>query len=141
MKKLLYLILTLVIILSLLCSCAPPEEPQDPEQPEQPISEPYKFERDKITGISIFGEMMQIFYLSEEENDSLLDLIESLEPKETGIKNDEKGWYYYINISYGEEGSSRIFIMHESITIDGYVYEVTDYSPELFINFFPFPSN
>ena len=141
MKKLRYLCLTIILVLSLLCSCAPPEEPQDPEQPEQPISEPYKFERDKITEIAIHGQIPNVYHLSDDENESLLDLIESLEPRVTSEENDEYGWLYFIDVIHEDGSKVVVTIAPRYITIDGYICDADGYSTELFIDFFPFPSN
>ena len=137
MKKILYLCLTVMLSLSLilLCSCVPQEES------EQPISEPYVFEREKISEIVVHGLIPNVYHLSDNENESLLDLIESLEPRITSEVNDKYGWLYFIDVIHEDGSKIVIAIAPHCITFDGNICEAVGYSPELFINFFPFSSN
>ena len=124
MKKILSLCLILSLILTLLCACAPDDR------------EPYEFERKEIVELSVSDEQKNPVTLSNLKMMRLLDMIEALKPKATERYDDKSRKYYCLDIIVSVVKESQICLMDEYITIDGYIYDVTNYSPNAFISFF-----
>ena len=124
MKNILCSSLILILILTLLCSCAPEDN-----------QEPYRPEREKI--VKVEGrQQANLVTLSESQRDSFFDLIESLELKPTKNKIELFGWSYFFDL-YDEDGTkTRITVLDRYITVGGYICDSNAYEIESFEVFF-----
>ena len=121
MKKLLCLVFVMALLM--LSACSQPNEP-------------YKFERKEIAELSVSDGQNNPITLSNLKMMRLLDMIEALEPKATENYDDTSRKHYCLDIADSAANQSQICLTDEYITIDGYVYDVTDYSPNEFASFF-----
>lgn len=74
--------------------------------------------------------------IPEENWEDLLSKIESLGLKKTGTKNEHKGWEYFFRIAYTDGTTINITFSNERTVIGGYLYERTNYSPDIFSDYF-----
>lgn len=142
MKKILYLCLILILTLSLLCSCAKPEEPEQTEEPEQPeepeTTEFYKIRRDgiiKITGRTILEDGLHEIELDGALKEEFLDQIDALRlsPVE---KNYEFGYDFGFTVFYDDDSYIAISLIKSQIHLGDCDYVTELYRPEDFLKYF-----
>ncbi|MBQ2738265.1 MAG: hypothetical protein IJF38_06210 [Clostridia bacterium] len=138
MKKLLCLFLTLILSLSLLFSCAKPEEPEQTEEPEQSITGPYKIRRDgiiKITGRTILEDGLHEIELNGARKEEFLDQIDALCLMPVS-NNYEFGYDFGFTVFYDDDSYIAISLIEPQIHLGGCDYVTELYRPEDFLKYF-----
>ena len=131
MKRALCLLLAIPVLLAALASCSVPETTGDT-----------LFDRTAITGIRGTTQdagLVKVIDFSAEEREKLLDQLEGLELKPSGVKSGESTdtWYYSYVISYEDGSTDRIYFPSNNLAvINSELYWTNHYKPEDFLPYF-----
>jgi major membrane immunogen (membrane-anchored lipoprotein) len=107
------IIAVLVLLMFMLSGCSPSGD-------EVLVIDPSRVSG--ITGTTQMKVGTERKGLSENETESFIELINSLELKNTGLKNRKKGWQYLFTVQMEDGEIIQITVADGKIVVNGYFY-------------------